>query len=136
LVKRDDFDDLAGRVTTLYVDWPARFCHPEHKTTGAMFILGIIFNHFATCYRFAQFLNCNAARNALVEGMFGKLKLICGDFRAKLGIHGCHILPLIVINVDINPTQRGDALGFCAPDELVPGSGAEGEEVCYCFTAG
>ena len=42
LVKRDDFNDLAGRVTALYVYWPARFCHPEHKTTGAVFIIADI----------------------------------------------------------------------------------------------
>lgn len=78
----------------MYVYWPARFCHPEHKTTGAVFILGIIFDHFAVCHSVAQFLNCNATRDALVKGMFGKLKLICGDFGAKLVNHGCHILLL------------------------------------------
>jgi hypothetical protein len=88
LVKRDDFDDFAGRVTALYVYWPARFCHSEHKTTGAVFIIGIIFNHFAVRESFAQFLNRNAAQDALVKGMFGKLKLICGNFGAKLGKRG------------------------------------------------
>jgi len=79
LVKRDDFDDFARRVTALYVYGPARFCHPERKTTLAVFIIWIIFNNFAVRNRFAQFLNCNTAQDTLVKGMFGKFKLIFGD---------------------------------------------------------
>ena len=71
-------------MTTLHMDGPISGSQSKEQTTRAVFVIWIVFDDCSTRDGFAYFLNSNFPQNRLVGRVFGKLKLVFGEFGANL----------------------------------------------------
>jgi hypothetical protein len=60
---------------------------PEDEATRAIFVLGILFNHFGAGEEFSHFLDADTTDDALVSRMFGELELVRLNFPSYLVDH-------------------------------------------------
>ncbi len=92
LVERDDFNQWAFRVTALDVEWTFFYCVSQNQTTGAIFVVWVVFNNFSVGDSFTQFLNRNPAHKASINRVFRELELAIGYFGANTFYHLTGIL--------------------------------------------
>ena len=57
------------------MEWLARSGEPEDQTTWAIFVVGIVFNHFADRERLAELLDADAPKDTLIQSMLGELEV-------------------------------------------------------------
>jgi hypothetical protein len=61
----------------------------KYQATGAVFVIGVIFDYFANCNGIANFLNGDFTQNQLVNSVLGELKAILDKLLANfLNEHG------------------------------------------------
>jgi hypothetical protein len=58
------------------MQWPSGSRPSQDQTTGPVFILRVVFNHFAVVQDFSDFLYGHSTNDALVNCVFGKLELL------------------------------------------------------------
>lgn len=81
LVQGDNFDKCSVWIAALNVQWPARFSVIKDKTTRAIFVGRIIFDHFTSIgYSIFDLRYTYVSDDALINRMFGKLILACLKF--------------------------------------------------------
>jgi hypothetical protein len=68
-VKRNDFDQRTRRVTALNVEGSSRSSKSENQATWSIFVIGIIFDHFAHSYGFSNLSDSDVSEDALVSRM-------------------------------------------------------------------
>ena len=59
----------------------------QDQTTGSVFILRVIFNHFSVSKDFPDFLHADTTNDALVSRMFRELELVSLNFPSYLVDH-------------------------------------------------
>ena len=69
-------------MAALDVYRPTRRCKSEDQTTGTIFVIRVILNYFTGRDGLAEFLDADAANDALVNGVLGKLESTRCDFFA------------------------------------------------------
>jgi hypothetical protein len=79
LVHCNDFNQRSAGIATLNVNRAASLGHATEEAAGAIFVVGIVFDHLAGGDRLADFMDSDLTHDRLIKRVFGELKLFAGD---------------------------------------------------------
>jgi hypothetical protein len=71
----------------LYVQRPASLAESKHQTAWAILIVWVVFDDFGIGNSFAEFLDWNPPKDALINSMLGELEQALCDLRTNILSH-------------------------------------------------